>query len=232
MESLRRALAVGGETAIWSRFSPPLVPSTLVHLALAGLLAAALLREREFGARAVAVVLLAAVLPDLDSFLSTTIAGAHRSLGHNLLLPAAAGALLLYDTRLRGSSRLRDRFGGTAPGVAWVALAGFAVAGVGLDYVANGVNLFWPFHDQFYTLNGRMGLSNRRGFFQTFVDLTPDRARTTENFHYATGVDPSAGSEPEDVERVFPVVWAGWQLLLVATSVAVLAVRLRRADRE
>jgi len=204
------------------------VPSTLVHLALGGLLAAALLRESAFGRRAVGVVLLATVLPDLDSFVSPVLAGAHRSLGHNVLIPLAIGSVIAYDTRVRGRSWLRERWGGLAPHVAWVALAGFAVAGVGLDYVANGVNLFWPVHDQFYSLNGRAGLSNQRGFFQTFVDLTPEEVRTTENLHYSTGVDPSPGDEPEGVERVFPLVWAGWQLLLVATSAAVLAVRLRR----
>ncbi|MXR41572.1 metal-dependent hydrolase [Halobaculum sp. WSA2] len=206
------------------------MPSTLVHLALGGLLAAALLRESAFGRRAVGVVLLATVLPDLDSFVSPFLAGAHRSLGHNVLIPLAVVAVLAYDTRVRERSWLRERWGGLAPHVAWVALAGLAVAGVGLDYVANGVNLFWPVHDQFYTLNGRAGLSNQRGFFQTFVDLAPETARTTENRHYSTGVDPSPGDEPEDVERVFPLVWAGWQLLLVATSVVVLAVRFGRRE--
>ncbi|WP_435065570.1 metal-dependent hydrolase [Halobaculum sp. EA56] len=211
------------------------MPSTLVHLALGGLLAAALLREEAFDRRAVAVVLLATALPDIDSFVSPFLAGAHRSLGHNVLVPALVLALLVYDTRLREESWLRGRLGGTAPAVAWVALAGFAVAGVALDLVANGVNLLWPLHDQFYTLNGRAGLSNRRGFFQTFVDLSPPEPAepaTTETRHYATGVDPSPGAEDEDVERVFPLVWAGWQLLLVATSVGVLAVRFARVRRK
>ena len=211
------------------------MPSTLVHLAVGGLLAAALLRESAFGPRAVGVVLLATALPDFDSFLSTVVAGAHRSLGHNVLLPAAALLALVVDTRVREESWLRRRFGATAPGVAWVALAGFAVAGVGLDYVANGVNLLWPVHDQFYTLNGRAGLSNRRGFFQTFVDLAPAEPvepATTETRHYATGVDPSPGEEPADAERVFPLVWAGWQLLLVATGAGVLAARFARSRRE
>lgn len=206
------------------------MPSTLVHLALGGLLAAALLRESAFGRRAVGVALLAAVLPDLDSFVSPVLAGAHRSLGHNVLIPIALAGVLAYDARVRERSWLRGRWGDAAPHVAWVALVGFAVAGVGLDYVANGVNLFWPVHDQFYTLNGRAGLSNQRGFFQTFVELTPETARTTENLHYATGVDPSPGDEPENVERVFPLVWAGWQLLLVATSAAVLAARFVRRE--
>ncbi|ESP87775.1 metal-dependent hydrolase [Candidatus Halobonum tyrrellensis] len=208
------------------------MPSTLVHVALAGLFAAALLRERAFGRRSVAVVLLAATLPDLDAFASLVVGGAHRSLGHNALVPAALAAALLYDTRV-GDSRVRARYGPTAPAVAWTALAGFAVAGVGLDYVVNGVNLFWPLHDQFYTLDGRLALSTRRGLVQTFVDLSvpAEAARTTENLHYSTGVDPSPGAEPGNVERVFPVVAAGWQFLVVLAGAATLAVRFRQSAR-
>lgn len=204
------------------------VPSTLVHVALAGVFAAALFRDREFDRRSVGVVLLAAALPDLDAFAALVVEGAHRSLGHNALVPLAVAAVLLYDTRV-GGSRLRARYGAAGPTVAWTALAGFAVAGVGLDYVTNGVNLFWPVHDQFYTLNGRLSLSDQRGVVQTFVDLTPERARTTENLVYVTAVDPSPGPDPGDVERVVPVVSAGWQLLVVLASAALLAVRFRRA---
>ncbi|WP_435128021.1 metal-dependent hydrolase [Halobaculum sp. D14] len=207
------------------------MPSTLVHVAFAGLLAAALLRDDDFTRGAVAAVLVAAAVPDLDAFFSTVVVGAHRSLGHNALLPVAAAAVLLYDTRVREVSVLYARYGARGPAVAWTALAAFAVAGVGLDYVTNGVNLFWPIHDQFYTLNGKLSLSSTRGVVQTFVDLTPERVRTTETLHYSTGVDPTPGAEKRSVERVFPVVWSGWQLLLVAVSAAVLTVRGRRAAR-
>lgn len=212
------------------------MPSTLVHVALGGLLAAALLPDRYATRGTVAVVLVAAALPDLDSFVSPFLGGAHRSLGHNLLLPTLAGLALAYDLRVRDRSLLRTRFGAHGGTVAWTALATFVVAGVGLDLVTNGANLLWPLHDQFFTLNGDALVSNRRGFVQTFVDLSPAEprpARTTRTLHFSTGVDPSPspGAESGDVERVFPVVNGGWQLLLVAAGGLATASKLRRGAR-
>ena len=209
------------------------MPSTLVHVALGGLLAAALLPDRYATRGALVVVLLAAALPDLDSFVSPFLGGAHRSLGHNLLLPTVAGIAVAYDLRVRDASLLRERFGAAGGPVAWTALAAFVVAGVGLDYVTNGANLLWPLHDQFFKLDGDVLLSNQRGLVQTFVDLSPaepKQVRTTRNLHYSTGVDPAPGPgpEPRDVERVFPVVSGGWQLLLVAAGALAVAVKRRR----
>jgi len=77
-------------------------------------------------------------------------------------------------------------------------------------------------------------LSNQRGLVQTFVELDPpepqggggEQPSTTENTHYSTGVDPASGDEPEDVERIFPVVRSGWQLLVVVAGYGTLAARL------
>lgn len=214
------------------------MPSTVVHVALAGLLVAALLPDEYFDARAVAVVSVMAILPDLDVFAGFLIEGAHRSLGHTLLFPGVVGGLLAADARREGSL-VRSRFGDRGVWVAAVGLVGMVFAAIGLDYVTNGVNLFWPLHDQFFTANGRAILSNQRGFVQTFVDLSPpepsggsngggETTRTTENTHYRTGVDPRKGDEPKNVERVFPLVTSGWQLLVVATSTLVVSARLWR----
>ncbi|QLG26352.1 metal-dependent hydrolase [Halorarum halophilum] len=209
------------------------MPSTLVHVALGGLLAAALLPDRYATRGAIAVVLLTAALPDADSFVSPFLGGAHRSLGHNLLLPTLAGLALAYDLRVRDRSLLRARFGPGSGSVAWTALGAFVVAGVGLDLVTNGANLLWPVHDQFYTVDGDVLVSSERGVVHTFVDLSPAEpqpARTTRNLHYSTGVDPSLspGAESRHVERVFPVVNGGWQLLLVAAGGLASALKLRR----
>lgn len=207
------------------------MPSTLVHVALGGLLAAALLPDRYATRGAMLTVLVAAGLPDLDSFVSPFLGGAHRSLGHNLLLPTLVGVALAYDLRVRDRSRLRRRFGAPGGPVAWTCLATFLVAGVGLDLATNGVNLFWPVHDRFYTLDGDLLLSSRHGVVQTFIDPSPGDPYTTENLHYSTGVDPSPGAESRDVERVFPVVSAGWQLLLAAAGALAVAVKLGRGPR-
>lgn len=209
------------------------MPSTLVHVALAGLLAAALLPDDAFDGRAVAVVLGMAAVPDLDVFAGFLFDGAHRSLGHTLLFPASLAVVGAADAH-RDGSWLRGRWGVRGVWVFGVGVVGITLASIGLDYVTNGVNLFWPVHDQFFTANGRALVSNQRGFVQTFVDLSPPEpsdggpTRTTDNTHYRTGVDPEAGAEPANVERVFPLVTAGWQLLLVAASAVVVTARLYR----
>jgi len=210
--------------------------STLVHVALAAVLATALL-GRSLDRRAALVVLVATALIDLDTFLGLAFQGAHRAATHTFLLPALAAALVAYDTRVRERSLLLG-LRPDAARVAWVTIAAVAVAGIGLDMVINGVNALWPVHDQFFTVDGKALLSDQRGFVQTFVELDPPEpddgggtTRTTDNTHYSTGVDPQAGDEPENVERVFPLVRSGWQLLLVVVGYGALAVRLWEDER-
>jgi hypothetical protein len=201
------------------------VPSTLVHVAIGGLVATALLGDR-FSSRAVAVALLAAAVPDFDSFL-VFVAGAHRSALHTFLLPMVLTAGLYWDTRHAEGSRLRDRFGPDASTIAAVGIVSLVAGGILPDLFTNGVNAFWPLHDQFYTLRGELLLSDQRGVVQTFVELSPDEpARTTENTRFKTGADPDPWKQSEKpVERVFPVVQAGWQLMLVLVSTVVVGFR-------
>lgn len=211
------------------------MPSTLVHVAFAGLIAASLLAD--FDRRSVGVVLLAGALPDLDAFagLVLSLPGAHRALLHTLVLPAAVAGVLAYDARVRPESRLRARYGDRGVRVAWVALAAFVFGGVLPDLFTNGVNALYPLHDAFYAVNGRLEFSTRRGVVQTFVETTsdPGRRHTTRTLHYVTGVDPSPGPEPADVERRFVVVGSGMNLLIVLLSATVLWTRFReRARRE
>lgn len=211
--------------------SGPGMPSTLVHVALAALIAVALLGDALDG-RALLVVLAATAAIDLDAVLGLYLPGAHRAALHTYLLPVALSALLYYDVRVREASALAS-WRPDAPRIAAVAVLALAVAGIGLDMVHNGVNVFYPLHDQFYTVDGRALLSDRRGFVQSFVELEPPgppadggQPRTTENVHYSTGVDPSAGDEPADVERVFPLVSSGRELLLVVLGYGSAGARL------
>ncbi|MFD1513704.1 metal-dependent hydrolase [Halomarina rubra] len=233
------------------------MPSLVVHVALAGLVGAALLGE-EFDRRSVALVLLVPVIPDLDAFGGFLVPGTHRALLHTLLIPLVAGTVLYVDTRRRERSWLAGRYGARGVHLAWVCVVVYAFAGIGLDlFTGGGANPFYPLHDQFYEISGRLQYSSTKGWVQTFVEVnldpTPAEAASgsggeggggrvvdagqrgsTEKVHVNTGIDPSRGAEPDDVERIFPIAQSGWQLLLVLTSGVVLAgkaVERRRSGR-
>jgi hypothetical protein len=221
------------------------MPSTLVHVALAGLVACALLRE-SFSARALAVVCGAVVFIDLDVFVGWFVLGAHRAAFHTLLVPAVLGVALSYDVWVADQSRLVERFGTDAPRVGGVTLTAVVVAGILPDLVTNGVNVLWPIHDQFYAVDGQAKFSDRRGLIQTFVEEESAKG-STEDTQFYTGADPnpeetsSAGDvadaatggdatetpdEPEPApERVFLLVNSGLELLLVAAGTAVTTFR-------
>jgi len=221
--------------------------STVVHAALAGLIAVALLRDA-FGVRSLAVVVGAVIFIDLDVFVGWWIVGAHRAAFHTLLLPLLLVGLLVYDTRIRERSFVGRRFGSGGVRTGWVAIAAIVFAGIGPDLFMNGVNLLYPLHDQFYVLNGHIRISTREGLVQTFVDLSPTEGPSgsphsgqvavgsTEEVgdRFRTGVDPSpsrSGGESGSVERIFPIVESGQQLLLVLTSAFVVGSRLLEERR-
>ncbi|MFB6252790.1 MAG: metal-dependent hydrolase [Halobellus sp.] len=221
------------------------MPSTLVHVAIALLLAAGLLGEA-FDRRSALVIAGATILPDLDVALEPILSGAHRSVGHTFLLPTLVLAVLLWDTQFRADSWLRERYGERGVNVAFVAVVCLFGAAIVPDLVVGGVNAFYPLHDQFYTVDGRLFYSTDRGWVQTFVDLSPpaqpqDRPRTTGNFDFRTVLDAeptlgqsggdggSAGSQ-QPVERLFPVAMTGFRAWLLPLSAFVTGVRLRQAD--
>jgi hypothetical protein len=215
------------------------MPSTLVHVALGGLLGCALLGAA-FSPRAIAVVLVAVAAVDLDTFLGWVIVGAHRSVLHSFLFPVALAAVVVWDVRVREASWLVARYGATAPRVAGVAVTAIAFAGIGPDLVTNGVNVLWPVHDQFHELTGRTYLSDRKGFVQTFVEFGgADGADggglgSTAERQYVTGADnnPDRSGEPERTERIFPLASSGTQLLLVATGAVAVGQRVLEEYRK
>lgn len=208
--------------------------STVVHLALAGLVATALL-PREFDARSLAVVLALTAVPDLDAFLALAWPGVHRAALHTLLLPAVVGAVVLFDSRREGSW-LRNRYGRRGVRVATVAVVALVVAGIVPDLTHTGVNLLYPLHDQFYTVDGKLLYSSQRGFVQTLVDLTPEptggTGGTTENTSHPSPVDPSEDTETTKPERKYWIAGTGFRLHLVLASVGIVAVRLADGRRE
>ncbi|MCT9097535.1 metal-dependent hydrolase [Haloarchaeobius sp. HME9146] len=209
------------------------MPSTVVHVALAAIIGCALLGPA-FSGRALLVVMGLTAFVDLDVFLGFVLVGAHRAAFHTLLFPAALAGILAFDLLADRPSKLAARFGPHAPRIAGVAVVGAVFGAIGPDLMTNGVNVFWPLHDQFYALTGKLHLSNQEGIIQTFVEFengepTKKVAKgSTREFQYYTGVDtnPDRTGEPVTRERIFPLVDSGVQLLLVLTGGFVSAARL------
>jgi len=212
---------------------------TLVAAAVGALLAAALLGAA-FDRRAVAVVVAAAIAPDLDAVASLVVPGATNALLHALWLPLFAAAALHWDTAVRGESRLRARFGWRGARVAWVALAAFLVAGIGSDLFGSaGANLLYPVHDAYYRIDGRLVFSTQEGIVQTFVALGADGQKilplaspgTTDSHAIPTFVNPDGRPGLSlDADRELSLVRSGWQLVVVAAAAATLAVRFGRRE--
>lgn len=219
------------------------MPSTVVHAGFALLLAAGLLGAY-YDRRALAVLLVVLVLPEADSFLGAIMPGAHRTVGHNFVLPAVAALGLYYDTRVRERSLLRDRLSDRWIAVAWVAVFVHVFAHVALDWThLDGVNAFWPLRDRFFHLDGEAFYSTADGFVQTFVDIRVDpetgtrtvdagAGGTSESVHVSNPVQPRDPDldVDEPVERRFPVANGGWRLYLIGLGLFALGARLLQGD--
>ena len=215
------------------------MPSSVVHAGFALLLAVGLLGPY-FDRRAAAALVVGLLVPEADTLAGFVLDGAHRSLLHNLLLPAVA-AVVLYRATTREESWLRRRFGDRGVRVAWVALFVHVFAHVGLDwYHLDGVNLFYPAVDRFFELSGEMYLSTGDGLVQTFVEVTADeggtavdagQGGTTDDTHVANPAQPTddtgagGGGGTEPVDRRAPIAVRGWQLYLVLTGLLAAAAR-------
>ncbi len=218
------------------------MPSTFVHVGLAALLGTALLGRR-FEPKAILVVMAVAAIPDLDTFLGLWLLdGGHRTVLHNLVVPAVLLGAVVVDGARGEDSIIRDRWGEAGYRVAWVSLlAGWIVSQVLYDAFYNGANLFWPFYDQYIDLSGELVVSDRRGLVMTFLDvevadgsivLGSDHALgASTDVHYFTGIDPPRGSTTGGTtERVFPIAGSGERFLLAVSGYLVVLYRVV-ADR-
>lgn len=208
------------------------MPPTLVNVAVGILLGCALLGAA-FDRRSIAVVALAAALPDLDAAASLVLHGATNALLHNVFVPTALAVGLYYDTTVRDGSWLRTRCGRYGVRVAWVALAAYVVGGIGADlFNIEAVALLYPATDTFYAVVGRLVLSTQDGLVQTYVTtggsgLLEVRTRgTTATYHVYSWVNPTPGtSNPPGAERRVRVVDSGWQLVAVVAAGASVVAR-------
>ena len=195
------------------------MPPTLVNVAVGVLIGVALLGAA-FDRRSIGLVAVAAAVPDLDAALGLVAVGAANATLHTLLIPIGGAALLYYDTERRADSWLRERYGWYGVRVAWVTLAAYAVAGIGLDaFSTEGVALLYPLSDRYYAVVGGFLLSTQEGIVQTYVTFgngwieltTPG---TVETHHIDSWIDPADG------ERRLRIVESGWQAIVVLTAVA------------
>ncbi len=217
------------------------MPSSVVHAALALALAVGLL-GRFYDRRALAVVLVVVVVPEVDTALGLVIAGAHRTVLHTMVLSAVAAPLLYFETT-RERSVIRDRWGARGVRIAWVGLLVHTFAHIALDWThLEGINLLWPVLDRFFALDGEVYLSASEGFVQTFVDVgrDPETGRsvidagqggTRAETHVSNPAQPDPDPDPGPVDRRFPIAVRGWQLHLLLTGVFVVAARRLQSDR-
>lgn len=203
------------------------MPSAVIHLGIAGLIAAALL-SKHFDTRAVAVVWGVVLIPEIDVILGLWFDGAHRAYMHNIWIVVIPAVALWWDVRVRNRSFVRERWGDWGVRVSGVALVALLFGHILLDAFYNGVNLFWPIHDAFYDLDGELQYSTTDGFIQTFIDLSdPDASvrGTTDDTHYRTGIDPAPPGETAE-ERTFFLLNNGSLAILALTGFLVTAYRL------
>jgi len=210
------------------------MPSTVVHLAFSGLLAAALLGSA-FDRRALGVVLLVTAFPDLDAFVALYTTAGHRAALHNVWIPLFWTGLLWIDVSLRDRSFVRERWGEWGVRVIWVTAVCYIFSALALDIVNGVLNPLWPIHDQFYHIDGKLELSDQRGVVQTFIETgggddgsgipAPESVGSSEEVNLSTGVNPDPSGTEEDPERLFPVFRAGWELMLFVVGTTVTAGR-------
>jgi len=195
--------------------------STIVHVSVGVIISCALLPSDKISLKSIGIVGLSVALLDFDAFLfsSTEL---HRAVLHNVIFPSFIISIIAFDILYRDNSYIGKFFE-----TDWVIVISFVsyisviFAGIGLDYSDSGVNLLWPIHDQFYTLDGKFIYSSEKGIVQTFFEspetVTSDNPKdTTETVDFKTPVDPPKESS---TERVFPIAKSGWQLVIIGTSV-------------
>ncbi len=205
---------------------------TLINVAVGVLIAVALLGAA-FDRRSVLVVAAAAALPDLDAVFAVTVLGGPNAVFHSLLLAGSLTAVLYYDTIIRDESWLRSRYGWYGVRVAWVALAAFIVAGIGLDaFSTEGVALLYPFSDRYYAIVGRFVLSTQEGIVQTYITIGDGWLQVTSPGTIETHTVESPFVTADNDRRI-RLVESGWQAVVFVTAVAALPAKylIERRDR-
>jgi hypothetical protein len=211
------------------------MPASTVHAALALVVAAGLL-GRFYDRRALSVVLLIVVLPEIDTAFGWFMDGAHRTVLHNMVLPAVLAGVVYWETT-RDGSWIRGRWGARGVRIAWVGLFVHTFVHVSFDWAhLSGINLLWPLEDRFFALDGELALSTTEGVVQTFVEISEDpetggsvidagQGGTRADTHVPNPAKPTDEPDPGPVDRRFPIAVDGWQLYFLLTGLFALVAK-------
>ncbi len=217
------------------------MPSSVVHAALAILLAVGLL-GRFYDRRALSIVLIIILIPEVDTAIGWVMTGAHRTVLHTMVISIITAPALYWETT-RENSWIRDRWGERGVRLAWVGLFVHTFAHITLDWAhLSGINFFWPFLDQFYSLDGKAYISLSEGFVQTFVEISADpetgrgvidagQGGTRIDTHVSNPAQPSPDPSPEPIDRRFPIAVQGWQLYFVLLGAFALVAKKLQTPR-
>lgn len=202
------------------------MPSTVVHVSFALIIACALIPNNRFTIKSLLIVALPVMFLDSDAFFYIVEEGLHRALFHNIIIPSVIVAILLYDISIRDESYIGRKFNSShAMSLIITSYTAVVIAGLGLDFADTGVNLFWPIHDQFYTLEGKFILSSENGIVQTFSEFGTEKD-TTDSVVYNTPINPSSSGENSGT---YPIAYKAWQLILIITSGILVSIKMVRA---
>lgn len=204
------------------------MPSTVIHLSLAFIIACTLIPNNMFTVKSLLIVSAPVIFLDIDAFFYVVEEGLHRTLFHNVVLPTVIVLIFFYDIFIRDESYTKKRFDKTTATILIAtSYTAVVIAGLGLDFADTGVNLFWPIHDQFYTLEGKFVLSSEKGIVETFSEFGDEEsASTTDNVVYNTPINPSS---PSESERVYPIAYKPWQLVLIIASIVLVPIKIIQA---
>lgn len=206
---------------------------TLLNIAVGCLLAVALLGAA-FDSRSLVIVAGGAAVPDLDAVFGLVAIGEPNAVFHSIFLVVGGTGLLLYDTVLSDRSRLADRYGWYGVRVAWVVVAAFTVAGIGLDvFTSQGVELLYPLSNRAVAVDGWFMLSTQEGIVQTYV-TRGDGGLQLSSPRIADAPSTDSVSDVDSGEFRIHLLESGWQAIVLITAVAAIPAKflVERVDHD
>lgn len=201
--------------------------STVVHISFAIIIACALIPIDKFSYKSLLLVILPVAFLDIDAMAFIIKEGMHRTLLHNIIIPSIFIIGIYYDIFIREKSFIEKYYAKKyVLIISTTSYIAVIFSGIGLDFASNGVNLFWPIYDRFYTLDGQFVLSSKDGLIQTFTDtfFENKNIKTTENHIYSTPVNPNPESNDKS-PLILHIAYTGWQIIIILTSIVLASIK-------